>query len=271
MQLIQRSKAWSGGGWIREDTFYPFRGRAPQLRWDMWRHAAPVPDLHRLRKAQRTRLEPHETRKMLSGQKSVQSFGTRTSLEARRGEGGDATAARRPVNRSRVEVQVAPPSLIERKEEQTTGAPPVDASADVVKITPPAAIERESEQTIGAAFVDASADVAQVSPPSVIEQYDASTTLSLDGLVAMMMALVALGIPLLFHHKDARRVLAYAATRRSEARLDDARPVYLLCPPRIEADPDLESNWEASVRNVLSTIKEAEAEMASSRQLRKPA
>ncbi|MBR1169417.1 hypothetical protein [Bradyrhizobium liaoningense] len=209
-------------------------------------------------------------RKILSGQKSVQSFGTRTSLDARRGE-GDATAARRPINRSRVEVQVTPPSLIERKEEQTTGAAPVDASADVVKITPPAAIERESEQTIGAAFVDASADVAQVNPPSVTEQYDASTTLSLDGLVAMMMALVALGIPLLLHHKDARRVLAYAATRRSEARLDDARPVYLLCPPRIEADPDLESNWEASVRNVLNTIKEAEVEMASSRQLRKPA
>lgn len=227
---------------------------------------------HRLHKAQRTRLRPHEMRKMLSHQKSVQSFGTRTSLDARRGEGDDATAARRPANRSRVEVQVAPPSLVERKEEQTTGAAPVNASADVVKVTPPPAIERESEQTIGAAFVDASADVAQVTPPSVIEHEDASITRSLDGLVAMMMAFVALGfIPLLFRHKDAQRVLAYAATRRSEARLDDARPVYLLCPPQIEADPDLVSNLEASVKNVLNTIKEAETEMASSRQLRKPA
>ncbi|WP_177248240.1 hypothetical protein [Bradyrhizobium sp. Ghvi] len=183
---------------------------------------------------------------MLSDQKSVRSFGTRTSLDA-------------------------PPSGIERKEEQTTGAAPVDASADVVKVAPPPAIERESEQTIGAAFVDASAEVAQLSPPSVIEHEDASTTRSLDGLVAMMMALLAFGIPLLFHHKDAQRVLAYAVRRRSEARLDDARPVYLLCPPRIEADPDLESNLEASVKNVLKTIKEAETEMASSRQLRKPA
>ncbi|PPQ13830.1 hypothetical protein CV770_40335 [Bradyrhizobium sp. AC87j1] len=271
MQLIQRSKAWSGGGWVRDDIFYPFRERAPRVRWDMWRDAAPVSDLHRLHKAQRTRLKPHEKRKMLSDQRSVQSFGTRTSLDARRGKGDDATAARRSVNRSRVEVQVAPPSLIERKEEQTTGAAPVDAAAEVVKLSPPPAIQRESEQTTGAAFVDASADVAQVTAPSLIEHDGASTTRSLDGLLAMMMALLALGfIPFLFRHKDAQRVLAYAATRRSEARLDDARPVYLLCPPRIEADSDLVSNLEASVKNVLNTIKEAESEMASSRQLRKP-
>jgi hypothetical protein len=161
--------------------------------------------------------------------------------------------------------------LIEGKEEQTTGAAPVDASAEVVKVTPPPAVERESEQTIGAAFVDASADLAQVSPPSVIEHDDASKTRSLDGLLAMMMAFIALGIPLLFHHKDAQRVLAYGAMRRSEARLDDAHPVHLLCPPRIEADPDPESNLETSVKNVLNAIKEAEAEMASSRQIRKPA
>ncbi|WP_165637902.1 hypothetical protein [Bradyrhizobium shewense] len=162
--------------------------------------------------------------------------------------------------------------MIERKEEQTTGAAPVDTAAEVVKLSPPPAIQRESEQTTGAAFVDASADVAQVTAPSVIEHDGASTTRSLDGLLAMMMALLALGfIPFLFRHKDAQRVLAYAATRRSEAHLDDARPVYLLCPPRIEADPDLVSNLEASVKNVLNTIKEAESEMASSRHLRNPA
>ncbi|RXH03714.1 hypothetical protein [Bradyrhizobium vignae] len=158
--------------------------------------------------------------------------------------------------------------MIERQEEQRTGAAPVDVPADVIKVTSPPAIERKSEETIGTALVDA--DVAQVSPPSIIEHHDASITRSLEGLV-MMMALVALGlVPLLIRHGYAQRVLAYAATRRSEPQVGDARPVYLLCPPRIEADPDLVSNLEASVKNVLDTIKEAEAEIALSRQLRRP-
>jgi len=207
-------------------------------------------------------------RKILSDQKSVQSFGARTSVDAHRRGRDDATAANGPVNRSRVEVQAAPPSVIERQEEQRTGAAPVDVPADVVKVTSPPAIERKSEETIGTALVDA--DVAQVSPPSIIEHHDASITRSLEGLI-MMMALVALGfVPLLIRHGYAQRVLAYAATRRSEAQVGDARPVYLLCPPRIEADPDLVSNLEASVKNVLDTIKEAEAEIALSRQLRRP-
>lgn len=266
--MIQRSNAWSGGGWVRGDTFYyRFRERAPRLRWEMWRYAAPVSDFHRLHKAQRTRIKPHEMRKIMSDQKSVQSFGARTSVDARRRGRDDATAARGAVNRSRVEVQATPPSLIERQEEQRTGAAPVDVSADVVMVTP--AIERKSEETIGTALVDASADVAQVSRPSIIDHDEASITRSLDGLVVMM-ALVALGfVPLLIRHRYAQRVLAYAATRRSEARVDDARPVYLLCPPRIEADPDLVSNLEASMKNALNTIKEAEADFAFSRPLRK--
>lgn len=298
--MIRRSTAWPGFGWVRDDTFYAFRERAPRLRRDMSRHAAPVSDLHRPHKAQRTRLKPHEMRKMLSDQKFVPSSGARASLDARRRGGHAATASSRAVNRSRVEVHIAPPSVIERKEEQTTGVAPVDAPADVVKVTLPPATERKSEQTIGmaprkssadvvqvaaplpierkggqaigTALVDASADVAQVTPPSILEQDDASTTRSLAGVVVMMMALVALGfIPLLFGHRYAQRVLTYAAMRRSEARVDDARPVYLLCPPRIEADPDLVSNLEASVKSVLKTIKEAEAEMTSSRELRRPA
>lgn len=296
--IIPRSKAWSG--WVRDDTFYSFRERALRPRWDMLWRVAPVSDLHRLHKAQRTKLKPHDMRKMLSGQKPVQSFGVRTSLDARRRGDEGATAASRPVNRAPVEVQVAPLSLIDREVEQTIGVSPVDASADVVQVTPPPAIEGKSEQTIGrapidssadvvqviapplierkgeqavgTALVDASADIAQVTPPHMVEHDDASITRSFDGLVVMMMALVALGfIPLLLRQRYAGRVLAYAAIRRSEARADDARPVNLLCPPRIEADPSLVSHLEASVKNVLDTIREAEAEMASSRQLRRSA
>ncbi|MBH5399500.1 hypothetical protein HZZ13_17165 [Bradyrhizobium sp. CNPSo 4010] len=189
-------------------------------------------------------------------------------MDAHRRGRDDATAAGGPVNRSQVEVQAAPPSLIERQEEQRTGAP-VDVLADVVEVTSSPAIERKSEETIGAALLGASADAAQVGPPSIIEHDDASTTRSVERLVVMM-ALLALGlVPFLIGRRYAQRVLAYAATRRSEARVGDARPVYLLCPPQIEADPDLVSNLEASMKKVLYTIKEAEAEIASSRQLRR--
>jgi hypothetical protein len=158
-------------------------------------------DFHKFHNAQRTKLKPHEPmRKMLSDQKPAQSFGARTSLGARRLRNDDAMAASRPVNRARDEVQVAPPSIIdrkgeqtigtapstgvvqvtpppaiERKTEQTIGMAPVDTSADVVQVTPPLAVERKSEQTIGRAPVAASADVVQVTPPPVVERKSKQT------------------------------------------------------------------------------------------------
>lgn len=188
--------------------------------------------------------------------------------------GNDDAAASLPVNRARDEVQVAPSSAAEGKSEPTIGAAPVDASADVVQVTSPLVVERKGEQTIGTAPLDVpAADVVQVIPPRNIEHNDAPITSSVDGLsLAMMMALVALGIVTLLPFRDryAERVLAFAAMRCSEGQADDARPISLRCPPKIEAGPDALSSLEASVRNVLDTIKEAEAEMASSRQLRKP-
>ncbi|TYO60810.1 hypothetical protein FXV83_41800 [Bradyrhizobium hipponense] len=210
-------------------------------------------------------------RKMLSDQKPVRPLGARTSLGAHPPGNDDATAASPPVNRARDEVQVAPLSVIEPKGEQTIGAAPVDASADVVQVTPPPVIERKGEQTTGTALVGVSADVVQVTPPRMIDHNDASITRSLDGSLVMMMILVAFGFitSLLFRRSYAERVLAFAAMRSSEARADSARPVNLRSPPQIEADPNPLSSLEASVRNVLNTIKEAEADMASSRQLRK--
>ncbi|MCK1712574.1 MULTISPECIES: hypothetical protein [unclassified Bradyrhizobium] len=220
-------------------------------------------------------------RKMLSDQKPVRPLGARTSLGARLPGNDDATAASPPVNRAQDEVQVAPPSVIEPKGEQTIGAAPADASADIVQVTPPPVIERKGEQTIGTALVqtigtalvDVSADVVPVTSPRMIEHNDASITRSLDGSLVMMMVLVALGFitSLPFRRSYAERVLAFAAMRSSEARADYTRPVNLRYPPQIEADPNALSSLEASVRNVLNTIKEAEAEMVSSRQLRKPA
>ncbi|MBR0827126.1 hypothetical protein JQ596_16430 [Bradyrhizobium manausense] len=337
--MIQGSKAWFGGGWLHDGTFYSFHERA-RPRWDTWRHATPVLE-HKFHKAQRTKLKPYEPMKMLSDQKAVRSFGARTSLDAARArEQGrlrherhaavpneefflaviakakevvdsrpqtkhsrphrpgkdDAVAGTPSVNPARDEVQVAPPR-IEPKGEQTIGPAALDASADVVQVTPPPVTEPKGEQTIGPAPLDAAADVVQVTPPPVtelkgeqtigtaplavsadvaqviappdIEHNGASTTSRDDRLLVMMMALVALGIiPLFFRHRYAERVLAYAAMRRSEARADDARTVNLPSPPRNEADSSLVSSLEASVKDVLGTIKEAEAEMVS-RQLRR--
>ncbi|MDA9427161.1 hypothetical protein XH97_34365 [Bradyrhizobium sp. CCBAU 53380] len=209
-------------------------------------------------------------RKILSDRKPVQPLVARTPLGARRSGNDDAAAASPPLDRARDEVQVAPGSVIDRKGEQTIGAAPVDASADVVQVTQSPAIDRKSEHTIGMASVDVSAGGVQVTPPRDI---DARITSSLDGLsLVMMMALVALGFiaSLPFHHARAERVLAFAAMRRSEARADDARQLNLPCPPQIEADPTPLSSLEASVKNVLDTIKEVKAEMVSSRRLRKP-
>jgi hypothetical protein len=269
---VQIQRTWSGGGWVRGDTLYPFRARAPRQRWDMWRYATPLSDFHKFHNAQRTKLKPHEPmRKMLSDQKPAQSFGARTSLGARRLRNDDAMAASRPVNRARDEVQVAPPSIIERKGEQTIGMAPVDTSADVVKVTPPPAVERKGEQTIGMAPVAASADVVRVTPPPAVEHNGGSITRSLEQVVslAMIMVLVALTfITLQLRHRYAERILAYAAMRRSEAPADCVPPVKLLAPPQIEADPNALSSLEMSVKKVLVTIKEAEAEIVSSRQLR---
>jgi len=312
VQMIQRSKAWFGGGWLHDGSFYPFHERA-RPRWYTWRHATPVLE-HKFHKAQRTKFKPYEPMKMLSDQKAVRSFGARTSLDAARArEQGrprherhaavpneefflavlakakevvdsrpqtkhsrphlpgkdDAVAGSPPVSPARDEVQVAPP-LIEPKGEQTIGVAPVDAAADVVQITPPSVTELKGQQTIGTAPLDASADVVQVIAPPDIEHNGASTTNSRDDLLlVMLMAFVALGvIPLLFRRSDAERVLAYAAMRRSEARADDPRIVNLPCPPRNEADSNLVSSLEASMKDVLGTIKEAEAEMVS-RQLRR--
>jgi hypothetical protein len=127
-------------------------------------------DFHKFHNAQRTKLKPHgPMRKMLSDQKPAQSFGARTSLGVRRLRNDDAMAASRPVNRARDEVQVAPPSIIDRKGEQTIGTAPVNSSADVVQVTPPPAVERKGEQTIGMAPV-AAADVVRVTPPPAVER-----------------------------------------------------------------------------------------------------
>ena len=195
------------------------------------------------------------------------------------------------------EVQVAPPPIIDRRDEQTIGTAPVDASAEVVRVTPPPAVARKSEQTIGTVPADASADVVRVTPPPVVEPKGEQTvgmalpdvaadvvtppplvehngetiTRSVEQAVslAMIVVLVALAfIIMLIRHRYAERVLAYAAVRRSEARADCVRPVNFARPPQIEADPNSVSSLETSVKKVLGTIKEAEAEMVSSRRLR---
>ncbi|EIG63623.1 hypothetical protein Bra1253DRAFT_00120 [Bradyrhizobium sp. WSM1253] len=210
-----RRVAWSGDGWLPDGAFYPFRERAPRPRWDMWRHATPAPDLHKVHKAQRTKLKPQEpTRKMLSDQKPVQPLGARTSLGAHRAGNDDATAASPPVNRAPDDVQVTPPS-VEGKDVQAIGTAPVDAAADIVQVTPPPVIERKGEQTIGTALEDVLADVVQVTPPRIIEHNKTSITRSLDGSLVMMMVLVALGfmMSLPFRRRHAERVLAFAAMR----------------------------------------------------------
>ncbi|WP_354172075.1 MULTISPECIES: hypothetical protein [unclassified Bradyrhizobium] len=193
-------------------------------------------------------------------------------MGAHRAGNDDATAASPPVNRAPDDVQVTPPS-VEGKDVQAIGTAPVDAAADIVQVTPPPVIERKGEQAIGTALEDVLADVVQVTPPRIIEHNEASITRSLDGSLVMMMVLVALGfmMSLPFRRRHAERVLAFAAMRSCEAGADHGRPVNLRCPPQIEADPNSLSSLEASVKNVLSTIKETEAEMISSRQLRKPA
>jgi hypothetical protein len=183
---------------------------------------------------------------------------------------GDKTIGTAPADASADVVQITPPTVVERKGDQTVGTAPADASADVVRITPPTVVEK-GEQTIGMAPADVSADVVQVKPPPVVEHNGASITRSLELAfsLVMIMVIVALGfITLLFHHRYAERILAFAAMRRSEARADCVRRVNFACPPQIEADPNSVSSLEASVKKVLGTIKEAEAEMASPRRLR---
>jgi hypothetical protein len=187
----------------------------------------------------------------------------------RKGEQPVGTA---PADVSADVVPITPPPVVERKGDQTIGMAPVDASADVVQVTPPTVIEK-GEQTIGMAPADVSADVVQITPRPVVEHNGASITRSLELAfsLVMIMVIVALGfITLLFHHRYAERVLAFAAMRRSEARADRVRPVNFACPPQIDADPNSISSLETSVKKVLGTIKEAEAEMVSSRQLRTP-
>jgi hypothetical protein len=181
----------------------------------------------------------------------------------------EQTIGMAPVDASADVVRVTPPPAVERKSEQTIGMAPLNASAGVVRVTPPPAVERKGEQTIGMALPDVSADV--VTPPPAVEHNGGSITRSFERAVslAMITVLVALVfITLLLRHRYAERILAYAAMRHSEARADDDRPVKLLTPPQIEADPNAVSSLEMSVKKVLVTIKEAEAEIVSSRRLR---
>ena len=177
-------------------------------------------------------------RKILPDQKSVQSSEAPTSLDSHPQGHDDATPSEALVNRAPDAVQAAPPPATEGKAGQTVGMAPVDHPA---------------------------AEAAQVTPPPMIEHEGAPITRSLDGLsIVVAMAVVALGlIQFLFRPTYTKRILAFGAMRRS--RPEDVRPVDLCWQPlnQIETDSSTASGL-TSVKKVLDTIKEVEAEMAFS-------
>jgi hypothetical protein len=114
------------------------------------------------------------------------------------------------------------------------------------------------------------ANAARNTPPAVIEGKGTLTTRSLEAL-SIVLVLAALGLyKFLFRGSAyAKRVLAFGAMRRSQRPPDHVRAADFSWRPRnqVEADPGVASTLE-SVKKALATIEEAEAEMASSRQLR---
>jgi hypothetical protein len=121
------------------------------------------------------------------------------------------------------------------------------------------------------ASVNRSSDAAQNTSPPIIERKGMKRTL--DALsVVMVMVVAALGlIKSLFRRTYAKRVLAFAAMRRSQRPSEHLRPVDLSWRPpnQVEADSDAASSLR-SVKKAVEEIEEAVAEMASSRQLLTP-
>jgi len=193
---------------------------------------------------------------MFPDQEAVQSFGARTSLDLRPRGNDDATA----------------------------GEPLVFRALDD--------IEGKAERTIGTADgfwrqpLDPSADLVQTTAPSVVEHEDAPVTRSLDARAVLVgvMVVVALGLGEFLMRRFQRRPQSTADGFWSEP-LDPFADV-VTPPPFIEHTgapttavrpvdlssrvPDQVAAVSGLVQKVLDTIKEVEAEMASSRQLRTP-
>ncbi len=234
MFQVQRShKAWLGSG-----AFDSFRHRARQSGWHVRRHASHERDFHGSHKAQRVNvsLKPNDAlRKVLLDQ------------------------------------QAEP--LPQVNDVPSAGEPPVDRAQDEIQAAPAQIIQHEAGQTIGMASVIRAADAAQNTPPPLIERKGTPVIGSLDGPSAMMLMVVvaALGLAkFLLRRRYAKHSLAAGAMRRLPPP-DNVRPVDLSwrSQNQFEADPDASSCLEA-VKIALDTIAKANAEMASSRQLRTP-
>jgi hypothetical protein len=124
------------------------------------------------------------------------------------------------------------------------------------------------------ASVNRSADAARNTLRGIIERNGTPTVRLLDALAAVMvMVVVALGlIKFLLRRAYAKRVLAFAAMGRSQQPPDYVPLLDLSVGDRgnqVEADPDVAPGLK-SVKQAVDEIKEAVAEMASSRQLRTP-
>jgi hypothetical protein len=148
----------------------------------------------------------------------------------------------------------------------TVGAPPPDRAPDEVQVVPASIIEHEAGQTIGMESIIGPADAAQTTALPGIERKGRLTTGSLEvPSLVMVMVVAALGvIKFLLRRSYAKRGLV----RRLPKPTDYGRPLALSWLSRgnqVEADDDAILR---SVKKALDTIAEAEAEMASSRQLR---
>jgi hypothetical protein len=195
---------------------------------------------------------------MFPDQEAVQSFGARTSLDLRPRGNDDATA----------------------------GEPLVFRALDD--------IEGKAERTIGTADgfwrqpLDPSADLVQTTAPFVVEHEDAPITRSLDARAVLVgvMVVVALGLGEFLMRRSSRSTadgfwsepldpFADVVTpppfiEHTGAPTTDLRPVELSwrAPDQAAADPSAGASGLQSVQKVLDTIKEVEAEMTCSRQLR---
>jgi hypothetical protein len=147
----------------------------------------------------------------------------------------------------------------------TVGAPPPDRAPDEVQAVPASIIEHEAGQTIGMESIIGPAGAAQTTALPGIERKGRLTTGSLEvPSVVTVIVVAALGvIKFLLRRSYAKRGL-----HRLPKPTDYGRPLALSWLSRgnqVEADDDAILR---SVKKALDTIAEAEAEMASSRQLR---